>query len=98
IVGAAVLGAGLTVTNIIPFSYLLSICPAELLGRVASVARTLQYAGSVLGGILGGTLASWLGVRSTMWITMVALLPLAILIAASPLQHLRDLPSSSRTT
>lgn len=97
IVGAAALGAGLTVTNIIPFSFLLSICPTELLGRVASVARTLQYAGSVLGGILGGTLASWLGVRSTMWITMVALLPLAILIAASPLQHLRDLPSSRRT-
>lgn len=95
VVGAGVLAAGITSANIIAFSFLLSICPGTLLGRVTSVARVLQTAGGVLGGLLGGTVGGWIGVRAGIWITVAAMVGVAAIIVASPIRRLRDLPQAT---
>ncbi|MEQ4206954.1 MFS transporter [Actinopolymorpha sp. B17G11] len=93
VIGAGVLAAGIAATNIIAFSFLLTITPSDLLGRVASVARVLQNAGHVLGGLAGGALGGWLGVRHGLWVVMVALVAVAAFVTASPLRRIRDLPT-----
>lgn len=92
VVGAGVLAAGMTATNIIAFSFLLSVCPSALLGRVTSVARVLQNVGHVLGGLLGGIAGEWIGVRAGIWITVAGVVAVAAIILASPIRRLRDLP------
>lgn len=91
--GAGVVAAGIAATNITAFSFLLAICPNDLLGRVSAVANVTQTTGLVIGGIAGGILGDLLGVRSSMWFVESGLVAVAALVIASPLRRLRDLPA-----
>jgi len=93
VLGAGVVAAGIAATNITAFSFLLAICPNDLLGRVSAVANVTQTAGLVIGGLAGGVLGDLLGVRSSMWLIEGGLVAVAALVIASPLRHLRDLPT-----
>jgi len=93
VLGAGVVAAGIAATNIIAFSFLLAICPNDLLGRVSAVANVTQTAGLVIGGLAGGILGELLGVRSAMWFVEGGLVAVAVLVIASPLRRLRDLPT-----
>lgn len=97
VLGAGVVAAGIAATNITAFSFLLAICPNDLLGRVSSVANVTQTAGLVLGGLAGGVLGDLIGVRSSMWFVESGLVAVAALVIASPLRHLRDLPAEPET-
>ena len=47
-----------------------------------------------LGGLLGGALASWFGVRDAMWVLVAGNLVMPLLLVASPLRGLRDMPTA----
>jgi len=93
VLGAGVVAAGIAATNITAFSFLLAICPNDLLGRVSAVANVTQTAGLVIGGLGGGVLGDLLGVRPSMWFIEGGLVAVAALVLASPLRHVRDLPT-----
>lgn len=93
VLGAGVVAAGIAATNITAFSFLLAICPNDLLGRVSAVANVTQTAGLVIGGLAGGVLGDLLGVRPSMWLVEGGLVAVAALVLASPLRHVRDLPT-----
>jgi hypothetical protein len=66
--------------------------PAALLGRVVATMRFLLFGTIPLGGLLGGALAGWVGVRGAMWVLMAGTLVMPLLLVLSPLRRLRDLP------
>ena len=93
VIGAGVVAAGVAVVNIVPVSYLMALCPPDLLGRVGAVAKVIQTVGLVLGGVVGGALGNWMGIRSALWLVMTGLIGVPVFVAASPLRRHRDLPT-----
>lgn len=88
-VGAVVAG------NVVYGSFLQAYCPPDLLGRVSACASTVGYSAMPVGALLGGFLSGLLGSRTTIWIMASVLLAAALLLLASPIRGLRDLPQRS---
>lgn len=91
-VGAFVLGAGITICNVMLFSFRQTYCPPRLLGRVVATTMVLNHSTIPIGALLGGLLGSQLGPRPAMWIMTVLLTPCGLILALSPLGRRRDLP------
>jgi MFS family permease len=91
-------GAGLTfaavVYNIAQVSYRQLICPPELLGRMNAAVRWIVWGTLPLGGLLGGVLgsASVLGLRPTLWVSVLGGWAAGFWVLFSPLRRLRDIP------
>lgn len=78
--------------NISSQTYRQIVCPRELLGRVGASGRWIVYGAMPFGGILGGTLGTALGVRPTLWIAVICSWLTSLLLVASPLRKMRDVP------
>ena len=97
---ALVLGAGLlaydfggTLFFINYLSLRQAVTPDHLLGRVISTMIFLTILTAPLGSLLGGALAEWSGLRTTLWITAGAGVLLGLLLMKiSPIAALRTLP------
>ncbi len=92
VLGLALRAYGTTVFNVVNVSYRQAICPDRLLGRVNATVRFITWGAMPVGGLLGGALGSWIGVRTTLWVacSVLALTPLPLLL--SPLRTLREFP------
>jgi predicted MFS family arabinose efflux permease len=96
-VGFAVLGPliysfGGIVYNIAQVSYRQAICPDRLLGRMNASVRFVVWGTIPLGGLTGGLLGEWLGLRGTIWAACLLMSVAALWVVCSPLRHLRDIP------
>jgi MFS family permease len=80
--------------NIATVSYRQSICPPELLGRLNAAMRWIVWGTLPLGGLLGGTLGTALGVRPTIWIGITGTYAAGLWVLFSPLRRMRDVPSA----
>ena len=97
---ALVLGAGLlaydfggTLFFINYLSLRQAVTPDHLLGRVISTMIFLTILMAPLGSLLGGALAEWTGLRTTLWIAAGAGVSLGLLLLRiSPIAALRSLP------
>jgi len=70
-----------------------AVTPDHLLGRVISSMIFLTILIAPLGSLLGGALAEWTGLRTTLWITAGSGVLLGLLLMwISPLATLRSLP------
>jgi MFS family permease len=97
VVGSAASSFGIVVFNIIQVSFRQMLCPEHLLGRMNATMRFVLWGTSPVGALLGGALGTWLGLRTTMWVTAVGgLIPFLVLIL-SPLRRARDLVSAEDT-
>jgi predicted MFS family arabinose efflux permease len=85
VLGWLVLGYGGTVYNISQVSYRQGHCPARLLGRVQASNRFLAWGTLPLGGLLGGALGTWLGVRGALLVAAVGLIASTGWLSWSPL-------------
>ena len=88
-----VFGFTVVVYNIAQVSYRQAICPPRLQGRMNSVMRFIVWGTIPLGTLLGGALATWIGLparRSSSARSEAASAFLWILF--SPQRHLRDMP------
>ncbi|MFJ9434261.1 MFS transporter [Streptomyces sp. NPDC101490] len=94
VLGTVVMFAGVVACNVIIVSFRQAYCPAELLGRVTATTLFLNYSTIPLGALLGGSLASLLGARATMWAVTAALLAAGSFLLMGPLRGLRDLPGA----
>ncbi|MFI6417331.1 MFS transporter [Streptomyces sp. NPDC050842] len=94
VLGTTVMLAGLVACNVITVSFRQAYCPPALLGRVTATTLFLNYSTIPLGALLGGSLASLFGARSTMWAVTAALVAAGGFLLVGPLRGLRDLPGA----
>jgi predicted MFS family arabinose efflux permease len=90
--GLAAVGYGIVVYNVAQVSYRQAICPDRLLGRMNASVRFVVWGTLPIGGLLGGALGEWIGVRATVWATSVGLALTVLWVVCSPLRTLRDIP------
>jgi len=92
VAAGVLLGFGAVTYNITQVSFRQAICPERLQGRMNSVMRFIVWGVMAIGFLLGGALATWIGLRETMWIG-AALGSLAFLpVLLSPVRTLREMP------
>ena len=90
-VGFAAFAFSGVVYNVAQLSYRQAICPPRLLGRMNAAVRWVVWGTLPLGGLLGGVLGTWLGVRATLWIAFVGCWAAGWWVFFSPLRGLRAL-------
>lgn len=92
VVGLFVLFAGLGLYNVTVVSYRQAATPPALLGRVTAAMRVVQQGVMPLGAALGAGLALAVGTRAGLaWSIVLDLVP-GLVLLASPIRRLRDLP------
>jgi len=97
IVGEVLVGAGAIAYNINQVSVRQALCPPHLLGRMNASVRFMVWGTLPLGGLLGGVLASTVGLRSTLWVAGIGSFLAFGWVAASPVRAIVTLPSGPVT-
>jgi len=81
------------VYNVAQVSYRQAICPPRLLGRMNAAVRWVVWGTIPLGGLIGGTFGTVLGVRTTLWIGFIGAWLAGWWVFFSPLRGMRDIPA-----
>lgn len=93
IAGGVFGGLAQMVYNINQVSYRQAICPPRMQGRMNATVRFLVWGTMPIGSIIGGVIASTIGVHETIWIAgVLGFLP-AIFPFLSPVRRLRVMPA-----
>lgn len=90
--GFPVASSALAAGVVILVSFRQAACPPELLGRVTATMRFLAYGVNPVGALLAGSLASWLGLRTALWIVMCGWVATGAFLLAPALRN-RELPT-----
>ncbi len=85
-------GLAQMVYNINQISYRQAICPPRMQGRMNATVRFLVWGTMPIGSIIGGLLASTIGLHGTIWVAAVLSFIPAIFPLLSPVRHLRVMP------
>jgi MFS family permease len=93
VTGAALLGAGIVVGNIIAASFRQAYCPPEMLGRVVSGMRFVAFGSAPLGALLAGVLGTAIGIRNGLWILLAIDAAAGLLLLTPAIASRRDLPA-----
>ncbi len=88
--GTAIAAYGVIVYNVSQVSFRQTLCPDHLLGRMNASVRFLVWGTIPLGGLVGGLLGGWAGVRTTLWIGMIGQILAVLWVLLSPLRTTRD--------
>jgi MFS family permease len=94
IVGSWVCLAGILVYNVTISAFRQRYCPPDLLGRVVASMRFVLFGTIPLGALAAGALVTALGSRSAAFVLLAGNILSSVVLAASPLRHLRDLPAA----
>ncbi|WP_327001929.1 MFS transporter [Dactylosporangium sp. NBC_01737] len=92
VAGGVLIGTGVVAGNVIKGSWRQAYTPHHLLGRVVASMHLLNFGTMPLGALIGGALATWLGVRAAIWCAATWLALSCLLLLAGPLRRHRDLP------
>ena len=68
------------------------VCPPDMLGRITTTP-TAPWQGLSLGPLAAGSLATWLGLRPTLLLLAGATLLPGLILLASPIRSMRDVPA-----
>jgi MFS family permease len=79
--------------HVLRVSCLQRTCPDRLYGRANATMQFLIWGAMPLGGVLGGAVATLAGFRAALWLNGVAIALSALILLASPLRRMRELPS-----
>jgi len=96
-VGLALVGFFIVAYNIVQVSLRQTVCPDHLLGRMNATMRTIMWSTMPLGAVLGGLVATSIGLRPTLWITAVGALLAGLWLVFSPVTRTRissELPNT----
>jgi MFS family permease len=92
IVAQLLFGFVVVVYNIVQVSYRQAICPPRLQGRMNSVMRFMVWGTIPIGTLAGGALATWVGLRETIFIGAAGGGLAFLWLVFSPQRHLREMP------
>jgi MFS family permease len=92
VAGMILFGVAGVIYNITQLTYRQAVTPERMLGRMNSVMRFIVWGVMPIGSLLGGALATSIGLRETMWIgaAIGSLCFLPVLL--SPVRGLREMP------
>jgi MFS family permease len=85
-------GVAQMVYNINQISYRQAICPPRMQGRMNATVRFLVWGTMPIGSVIGGILASTIGVHETIWIGAILSFTPAIWPFISPIRKVRVMP------
>jgi len=85
------LGYGAVIYNITQVSFRQAICPERLQGRMNAVMRFIVW-GIPVGTLLGGVLATWIGLRETLFVSAIGVWLAFLPVLISPVRTLRAMP------
>jgi MFS family permease len=85
--------ATVVIYNITQVSFRQGLCPPALLGRMNATMRFLVWGTMPLGGLIGGILGSWIGVRQTLLVAAIGGCLPFLPVLLSPLRNMHELPS-----
>ncbi|MCU1656768.1 MAG: transporter [Pseudonocardiales bacterium] len=97
VAGNVVLFVGILVYNVTVSSFRQAYCPPHILGRVVASMRFVLFGTIPLGALAGGALAAALGARTATLVLLAGNLLPGLVLAASPLRRMRDLPDRPAT-
>jgi predicted MFS family arabinose efflux permease len=95
--GFPVASSALAAGAVILGSFRQAACPPKLLGRVVATMRFLAYGANPVGALLAGSLASWFGLRTALWIVMCGWVATGAFLLVPALRN-RELPTPSANT
>lgn len=93
VAGAVLLYTGILVYNVTIGSFRQAYCAPQILGRVVASMRFVLFGVVPLGALVGGALASAFGPRTAVLILLIGNVTPGLVLAASPLRGMRDLPT-----
>jgi MFS family permease len=93
VLGGLAIGVGIVSGNVLKTGFRQSYCPRHLLGRVTVSMQFVNYGTIPLGALLGGALATTIGLRPTLWIMLGGLVLSTLVLLGGPLRHGRDFPA-----
>ena len=64
-------------------------------GRISATYYTMTYSGMAIGGVFGGALGTFLGVRAALWVTCGIVAAASAILFFSPIRKLRELPETA---
>jgi hypothetical protein len=79
--------------NVSGISLTQALTPERLLGRVNASRRFIVWGTIPLGGLVSGGLASWIGLRPTLFVGTVGCCLATLPILFSPVRHVKDIPT-----
>jgi len=88
-------GAGAVLYNISAISLMQTLTPERLLGRLNASRRFIVWGTIPLGSLVGGVLASVIGLHATLWVGAIGASVCFIPVALSPLRHIHEMPTDS---
>lgn len=98
LVGAFTLaGFAGVVYNITGISLMQTLTPERLLGRLNASRRFIVWGTIPLGSLIGGVLATAIGLRPTLWVAAIGSCFCFLPVLLSPLRSLREMPSGQET-
>jgi MFS family permease len=83
---------GVMIADVSGNSMQAALTPNRLRARVAGAHRTINYGVRPVGSFLAGLLASWIGVRTTLWIAAGGAVLGVLWLLPSPIPSMRSLP------
>jgi len=86
-------GPGVMLINVNALSLRQAVTPDHLLGRVNATGRWIAWGTIPLGALVGGILATAIGLRETIAISSAGCLVAFSILAISPLRTLREIPA-----
>jgi MFS family permease len=93
VVGGIFGGLSQMVYNINQVSYRQAICPPRMQGRMNATVRFLVWGTMPIGSLIGGAIASVIGLHETIWIAAILGFTPALFPLLSPVRKLRVMPA-----
>jgi MFS family permease len=98
IASGVISGFGIVIWRITQVSLRQAITPDHMLGRVNAVSRFLMWGTIPLGTLLGGTLGSTIGLRTTLWIGTIGASFTVLPVLFSPVRSIVSVPDTPEET
>jgi MFS family permease len=92
VAGAMLGGFGNVAYNVTQGSFRQAICPERMQGRMNAVIRLLVWGTIPLGALLGGGLATWIGLRAAIWAGASGAALSFLPILFSPVRSIESMP------
>jgi MFS family permease len=89
-VGEFLSSVGVMVFDVNQNSLIAMLIPNRMRSRVGGVMRFFNYGVRPIGALVGGVLGGWIGLRTTMWISVIGALLGVLFLLASPVPGLRE--------
>jgi MFS family permease len=92
VVSFALTEFGIVVYNVSGISLTQALVPERLLGRVNASRRFIVWGTIPLGSLVSGVLATWIGLRPTIFVGTIGIMLATLPVALSAVRHVKELP------